>query len=139
MRPQSIIYFERIVLLTLALGVVNSWLSWDQAVAAVSARGFGIGFILAIEGVVIAVYLLLLWFIGRRGSVAAKWIYVVFTVAGLIVVLADPRQLLAYGAAPAAISIVQSLLSLVAVWLLFRPDARRWFGGKRDIDPEIFR
>ncbi len=49
MRPPSIVNFERIVLLGLALGVLSSFLTWDDTVAAVSATGMGSGTVIAIQ------------------------------------------------------------------------------------------
>src|SRR5688572_22253956 len=47
MRPRSIIHFERIILLGLALWVVDCWLGWDQITAAASGEG-DLAFVLAI-------------------------------------------------------------------------------------------
>ena len=133
MRPPSIVTFERVVLLSLALGVLNSFLVWDQAVAAVSATGTGMGpgSIIGIQVVTLALYLLLLWFISRKGSPVAKWIYVVLAVLGLVMGLVGIRQTMSYGTLPLIISGAQYVLTLISVWLLFRPDAKAYFGDGR--------
>ena len=133
MRPPSIVTFERVVLLSLALGVLNSFLVWDQAVAAASATGTGMGpgSIIGIQVVTLALYLLLLWFISRKGSPVAKWIYDVLAVLGLVMGLVGIRQTMYYGTLPLIISGAQYVLTLISVWLLFRPDAKAYFADGR--------
>ena len=133
MRPPSIVNFARVVLLSLALGILGTWLSWDKVEAIVAASGSGMttGMVLGIQCVTIALYLLLIWFIYAKGSPVAKWIYVVLCVLGLVVGLLGFRQTMAYGTLPALLAAVQFLLSLISLWLLFRPDSKAWFSEGR--------
>ena len=133
MRPPSIVNFTRVVLLSLALGILGTWLSWDKVEAIVAASGSGMttNTILVIQGVTIALYLLLIWFIHAKGSPVAKWIYVVLCVLGLVVGLLGFRQTMAYGTLPALLAAVQFLLSVISLWLLFRPDSKAWFSEGR--------
>jgi hypothetical protein len=133
MRPPSIVNFTRVVLLSLAIGIVATWLSWDKLQAAIAATGSGMstGVVLGIQGVTIALYLLLIWFISAHGSPVAKWIYVVLCVLGLVFGLIGFRQTLAYGTLPALLAAVQYILSIISLWLLFRPDSKAWFSEGR--------
>lgn len=131
MRPPSIVNFERIVLATLFLGLVGSWLNWDQARTVAADAGMGTGFVLTVQVISVVVTLILLYFIARKGSPVAKWIYVVITVLGVIGGLANPAKLLESGGATVVVAIAQILLSLVALWFLFRPDAKAWFAEGR--------
>jgi hypothetical protein len=132
MRPASIVNFERVVLLTIVIGLVATVLNWEAAVAMVrsQSRGqFGSTFVIVVEAISIALYLLLLWLIARRRSVVAMWIYVVFAVIGLLMSL---RGLGDLGRLPLTALLLQGaqwLLTLVSLWLLFRPDSRAWFRG----------
>ena len=76
MRPPSIVNFTRVVLLSLAIGILATWLSWDKIESAVAATGAGMGTgtIVGIQVVTLALYLLLIWFIHAHGSPVAKWI-----------------------------------------------------------------
>jgi hypothetical protein len=130
MRPQSIILFERIVLATIALGIVASVLNWQRTVASIQAVGFGPGFIIAIQAVSVAVMLLLLYFIARRASEVAKWIFIVLVVLGALNLLVSFKAVLAMGPG-GMISPFQIVLQLVAIWLLFRPDSLEWFAKDR--------
>ena len=84
MRPRSIEMFEKAFFASLVLGAINTLLSWRLVAAAASdptLRAAGVGQGLVLTGVLVGLLLpLLLWyFIARRASVVAKWIYVVLT------------------------------------------------------------
>ncbi|HEX8443230.1 MAG TPA: hypothetical protein VF631_06260 [Allosphingosinicella sp.] len=141
MRPKSIVLFERLVLLSILLGIINTVLIWDQLNSQVAQAGMGAGTVLGIQAVTIALFLLLIWFISRKGSPVAKWIYVVLGGIGLISSLVGIGQAFEMGTISGAISIVSILLTLLTIWLLFRPDAKAWFADGRSAspDPDVFR
>jgi hypothetical protein len=136
MRPPSIVNFTRVVLLSLAIGILATFLSWEKVEEAVAATGSGMGTgaILGIQGVMIALYLVLIWFIHAHGSPVAKWIYVVLAVLGLVSGLVGFGQTMSYGTLPALLAAVQIILSAISIWLLFRPDSKAWFSEGRS-DP----
>lgn len=144
MRPSSIVNFERVVLLSILLGIVGTWLSWAriQAMVAQTATAGGphmsTNTVIVIQAVTIALYLLLIWFISRKASPVAKWIYVVLAGLGLVFGLFGLPQTMRYGTAPLLVAIVQYLLSITSLWLLFRPDAKAWFSEGRGPDPSTF-
>ena len=142
MRPKSIVNFERLVLLYLAVGLLNTYLVWDQTVASLQGQGaaMGSGTILTIQAITVALYLLLLWFISRKGSPVAKWIYVVIGALSLVVGVVGFQQTLSLGTLSLILSIVQYVLLLVTIWLLFRPDAKAWFSdGRGGAESDTFR
>jgi fluoride ion exporter CrcB/FEX len=75
--------------------------------------------------------LLLVYFISRKGSPVAKWIYVVLGVLGLIGGLSTFSQTLELGTLPVILTIIQYALLIAALWLLFRPDSKAWFADGR--------
>ena len=135
-RPASIIMFERCYLAAWLIGLIRTAVGWNAMVATAnanpSAAALGPSFaetVMIVSVVIGAVISLLLWyFVARRGSVVAKWIVVVFFAIGL---LASVRNLfvteLNMGVL-VAFSIVALVLQAVAVTMLFRPDAKPWFG-----------
>jgi hypothetical protein len=131
MRPASIVNFERVVLLSLAIGVLNTFLNLDEMTASIAAQGFGSGFVIGVQAATIAVILLLVYFISRKGSPVAKWIYVVLSVLGLISGLAGMSQTLEMGTVPVILSVAALILSVISLWLLFRPDSKAWFADGR--------
>jgi uncharacterized membrane protein len=141
MRPKSIVLFERLVLLSILLGIINTILVWDQLNAQVAVTGATASTVMAIQAVTIVLYLLLIWFISRKGSPIAKWIYVVLAGIGLVASLTGIGQAFAMGTVSGVISIASTVLTLVTIWLLFRPDAKAWFDDGRSASPDadVFR
>ena len=97
------------------------------------------GTTLGIQIVMILLYLLLIYFISRKGSPVAKWIYVVLCVLGLVFGLVGLPLMMQMGPLPLVIAIVQYALSIVSLWLLFRPDSKAWFAEGRTVDPNDLR
>lgn len=145
MRPKSIVNFERVVLFSILIGIVNTFLSWPkmlamaQAQAQGSAIHIGPGFLIGTQAVVIAILLLLVWLIARKGSPVAKWIYVVLMLLTLLGAIIGIGKMAAYGTVPLVLGIVQHLLALVSLWLIFQPDAKAWFSEGRGPDPDSLR
>jgi lysylphosphatidylglycerol synthetase-like protein (DUF2156 family) len=134
MRPPSIVNFTQVVLLSLAIQIVSALLSWDKVerpAAAAGRAGIAPGTMIGILVVLIGLYLLLIWFISAHGSPAAKWIYVVLCSAGLGLGLIRFEKTMSDGTGPAILAAVQYILSIVSLWLLFRPDSKPWFSEGR--------
>lgn len=129
MRPVSILWFERLFLLSLALVLVNSVVQYDAFLAqirsepALAAMGPGNGLAIGVIAISLLIPLILWFFIARRASILAKGMLVVLTVFGLLFVNFDPATMFN----PARLtSLVVTVLQLAAIALLFRADARAW-------------
>jgi hypothetical protein len=128
MRPQAVIWFERLNLATIALGAVQSWLAWDS----IRQLGQSIAFILTIQILVAALVIGLTLLISRRRSKVAMWILIVLFAIGLpgmFVMLREGRLLGSH-----LISAVQTIVQLAALVLLFTLPARRWMNRESDTD-----
>ena len=133
-RPISIVNFERCYLGAWLLGLISTVLNWntmEQMTATRQAEAqFGTWYMPAVTAIGLIISLILWYFIARRGSAIAKWILVVlfaFGVIGFVMGLAMhtmPAGLLGI------VSVVSFVLQAIAVWLLFRPDTKPWFGEK---------
>lgn len=132
MRPKSIVMFERVVLISLLLGIFNAFLMWDRLSADAAAQGMTSGTLITVQAITTAIYLLLIWFIARKASPVAKWIYVVLTVLGVLLALAGMGQTMTMGTASIIITVIQYILLIFSVWLLFKPDAKAWFADGRE-------
>lgn len=133
MRPDSIRRFDLFYLGSLALSVIEFVINYHAVVASVEARtaaaGMQMGAGLAIGSFVVGMAIsLLLWFlVSRKRLVIAKWIIVLLFVLGLFGVPA----LVSGGLTVAkGLSLLAELSSAVAIFYLFRPDARAWFAGE---------
>lgn len=131
MRPKSIVTFEYVVLGTLVLGIISSFINRELAETQLADANMPAGFLLWAQIAGIAINLLLLYFISRKGSPVAKWIYVVLTALGIVFGLAGIAQVFAGGALTVALTLVTFALSAYSLYLLFRPDANAWFNDGR--------
>ena len=138
-RPISIIWFERCYLGGVAVGLLNTAVSWNSTMAKLAENpmsaqmGSGFGANMLIGGSVLGLLIsaLLWYFTARKGSVVTKWIITVFFVLGVLGLLLTAVQ----GTIPQGISGVLAVVALVldgiAVVQLFKPDTKVWFGETR--------
>ena len=131
-RPQSIIWFERLYLGGVAIGLANTVFNWssiqEQVAATPNSEMLPSWFMGATISIGIGINLLLWYFVAMRGSVVAKWIVTVFFVLGVLGIL---RTLGSDMVAPTTniFAVVVLALQAGAVFMLFRPDTKAWFGG----------
>lgn len=138
LRPKSIVQFELVYWAIILLGLVNTALGWSDMLASVQVQrmiaqvGAASVYISVLFGV--GLQLLLWYFIARRGSVIAKWIFVILTAATLLFTI--PGLVSGGDGAPliAVINVALAVLQVIAIVLLFRADARAWFGEGLDED-----
>ena len=138
MRPRSIILFERLYLGSFVLGVVNAIQLWNARLASLRAQGVADSWPLAamtLLGWVIS--LALLYLVARKGSSVAKWIIVVLAAWGVFLIANSVLAMSQGGTGRSSllIGIAQNLLYAVAASMLFKPDARMWFGEPLDDEP----
>jgi len=131
MRPESILWFERVYIGRIVIGLALSiytfyWMRssfgyWPPVSTAIGLMSIG--------GVVLGVLinLLLLYFIARRASTVAKWIFVALAVLMVVPVL---YRVIAPNFLPAALKmgpLFGAGLDFTMIMLLFQPDSRQWF------------
>ena len=146
MRPQSIELFEKVYLGSIALGLVNTALSWGALTASLKTVGDGamkMGPGVMVGSIVIGLVIsLLLWFfVARRASSVAKWIFVVITAIGVFGVLSSLANPLAPKGLTMIGGMIATALQVFAAWLLFKPDAVAWLeskGANGPGDPSTF-
>ena len=147
MRPNSIRQFDRYFLASIALGLFNSVLSASDSLAmlnsdpATAQAGFSLAFVITTSVFVLGMPLLLWFFISRMASNVAKWILVVMTVLGLLMLPLMLPRMMEYKTATLVITGVLTLLQLFAITFLFRADAKAWLesrGKVSPINPNVF-
>jgi hypothetical protein len=79
-----------------------------------------------------------MWLAARRGSVIAKWAYILLTSAriGASIIVSVVLRRVTFLSSPLTLALL--LLALASIWLLFLPSARNWFAGRHSIDPSVF-
>jgi hypothetical protein len=142
MRPKSIVLFEWIYGFTIVTSIVVSvWMYFtiSRLMPALPPNlPVNIAWLVPIAAIAVAVFSLvikwlLLYFIARRGSDVARWIFVVLFLLGLVS-LADVvfvRRGMFAQPWTLDFSLFRTLLLAVCVWLLFRRDSAAWFRGER--------
>lgn len=140
MRPQPIIWFERIALLAYALGLLNLGLYWRDW-AARSHGPYPLASFCLGQIIYFGVYFWLIWLIGRRGSGVARWLFAALVAAAaLLVLFVGLPPPFGWPVLRTMLGLAQCLLALSSLVFLFGPDTRSWFDGRRPpLDPEIFR
>lgn len=139
MRPKSIQRFDMFYLGALALGLVNTALSWNATMERLNAEAAtaAIATPMMVGSVAIGfgISLLLWFFTSRMRSTIAKWIVVVFFVLGVLSLLFSLLNGQFPGGIGAAVSVIAIILQAVSVYMLFQPDAVAWFKGEPTGDP----
>lgn len=140
LKPPSIARFEHFYWASVAIGLLNTALNWTASKAQFAANPVladktWILPVMQLVGLLIAV---LLWFfIVRRPSAVAKWIQVVFAAIGAFGIL-SVLFAVAMGRMPLGLQVVLGLVAnilyIAASVMLFKPDAKAWFG--EGIDPD---
>lgn len=132
-RPQSIIWFERLYLGGVMLGLINTAINWPtvqaQVAASPSAGMLPAWFSYATIAIGLGINLLLWHFVAQKGSVVAKWIVTILFGLGALSLV----YMLAMGLLPPTFNVVTAItfvLQAAAVVMLFRPDTRAWFGER---------
>ncbi len=139
-KPPSIARFEQFYWASVILGLINTALNWRTAQEALAGNPMlanATWFLPAAQIVGIAIAIALWFFIVRRPSVVAKWVQVVFAAFCVFGIL-SALFLVGTSRAPLSLQVVLGLVSNVlyvaAAVLLFRPDAKLWFGEGLDED-----
>ena len=122
-KPVEIVWFERIMFATLALGVIQSWLTWPAAVKLASPA-----FVVSTQIVVVVIMAALILLISRRRSNVARWILIILTLIGLPAVAKEAINGQMLGS-PILVAI-QTVSELAGLVLLFTPRGRIWFRSK---------
>jgi hypothetical protein len=123
-RPDSIIWFERLYIGSLAVSVAIMVVGWD----AVRSGAIPPFYLVAglFVGLVLPVILVLL--VSRRRSGIAKWILFMLFAVGLAANVATYRPGMNWRVDLAALLITG--MQIAAIGLLFTASARTWLGGK---------
>lgn len=138
-QPPSIKRFDIFYLASLAVYAVGFFLGYDAQVAQVRTQYAAAGVDMNPSGILtgsfiagILIGLLLWWFVSSKGSNVAKWILVAFFALGVLsLVYGIASSSLGGMTISSGLSVVSTVLSAVAVYYLFQPDAKAWLERER--------
>ena len=142
-KPPSIARFEQFYWASVILGLINTALNWRTSQAALASNPMlaSMSWLLpAMQVLGLAIAVLIWFFIVRRPSVVEKWVQVVFAAFGVLAVV-SAVVLIALGKsavnAQLALGLVANILYVAAAVMLFKPDAKTWFGEGLDEDDDL--
>ncbi|MEM9145784.1 MAG: hypothetical protein AAGC57_06260 [Pseudomonadota bacterium] len=126
MRPASIRTFEVLILLSLALGLAVTAMTWSSLTQEV-----GQGLVIAVQAATLSVVLWGVFLVARRANNLARWVFTVMFGIGFIAYI--PQVAFLFSAQPTVglLGTIQVMLQLSALMMLFRADARVWFRARR--------
>lgn len=134
MRPKSIKNFDLTYLGSIAISVLGFILNYDVFLAQVqgemaqSGMEVGSGFAIGTFAFGTAISLAIWFLISILRIVIIKWVLVFFFVIGLFGLPAAASQAMSI---TGIIGIATMVLQALAIYFLFRPDAKAWFAEKR--------
>ena len=145
-RPASIVLFEKLYLLSIVVSAIGIALGWDRMTAAAAAQpgmpaATQQGLVIGAIAFTFAIAFLLLYFIARRASNIAKWIFVVLVAYGVFAFVTGLSTTGLVFDAAFLTNAASLALTLYCAWLLFRPDAKAWLeskGADGPADPTTF-
>lgn len=139
MRPSSILWFERIYLGTLVIGLANLTIHYGTLRTIIGGAGATMSFVFVSFLVGVAISLAFWYLVARRASNIAKWFLVGLTAIGLIGLPGGFEMTGQLGFAYVGIGAFSTILQTVAVGLLFTTESRRWFADKGiSAGPDVF-
>lgn len=129
-KPKSITLFNRLNLAATLVGIANIFAHYGLLRnLAIANKASPAGPILGILFLITS-YLIFWFFIYRRGSNIAKWLFVAVTLIAVALIPFNIRGVVAVGAAYAVIDGIVFILQIAAATMLFRSDAKVWLGQR---------
>ncbi len=143
MKPQLVIWFDYLFWLGVLAAVCSLYLNFDLITGSVAnvagaREGAIVGGILGFA-VTVALYGLGWFFISRKGSKVAHWIFTVITgVVLAITVVATLMTGFQFGVFAAVLDLARFGMWFLGAVLLFLPEARPWFDKGAPNTPDTF-
>ena len=146
MRPKSIVWFERLLLATIAtmliIRVNEAPTMLTKFAANPITAPFGTAIFICAIGFNLFINLMFWFFIARRAINIAKWIWVVLIAIGLpynLYVLFTGLFAGVTSLGTIVFQVISACLEVAAAVMLFRPDAKVWFANRgQNVDPSVF-
>jgi hypothetical protein len=126
--PDEIVYFERLWLFSIALGIISAAVKYAENLAASIS-------ITVIAGTALALVLqlLLILSVSRGRKRWASWIIVVLFAVGLPIYVFALAHTINQNPVAAGLSGIQYLMQTVGLYFLFQPAARHWLAGTSEV------
>ena len=142
-KPDSIKKFDMLFwasTVVSVIGLVIGWSSMQEIMAAEMAEVDGALGDGAMQGIVLISFIIgiginvAIWaLISLMRIEFVKWIYIALIAYGLVTMVSGYEDMGGFGMVHIP-GVIATILSLLSVWMLFKPDAKEWFAAKRGAD-----
>jgi hypothetical protein len=126
--PSNVVRFERLMYLSLGIGIVVAALHYQSFSSEVGA--FLAPFLPFLWSLVFGVMVLFIWLIARRHANWARWVLLIMFVAGAGSYVPVLSRMLQGDPLPGILSIIQYFIEGIALYLIFTGNAMAWFKSK---------
>lgn len=129
--PGNVLLFERLMYVSLLIGLLIFGLDGDRVANKPEIQDLGgAKFVLSVLVASLALFVLFIWLIARKGKNWARWVFAGLFAIGLINTYQNIADLIQHNGLAAILSVAQVVIQVFAVYLLFSPEARPWFENK---------
>ena len=118
-RPEAVVIFERLFMLSIGIGFVQAVLGWEQLLERAPAST-----ILMTLAMTLGTQATLVLLVSRARHAAARWVLLGMLIIGVPLYLSSMNQGTLIGSG--MLSLLQALLQSVSVGFLFTPSAGDW-------------
>ena len=128
-RPDKVSTALTLLWITIAVGVVRSFMEFSNTLESVSAQGFGLGFVIFTTFFTLAILAFFIFMIGK-GKNWARITFLVLFIIGIPFAVLPLFQSLLTNPFSGILGIGQTILQIVAIVFLFQKPASDWFKAK---------
>ena len=126
--PSNVARFERLMYLSLGIGVLVSALTWTRLVAQAGRVG-GATFVFWVQAITLAIIVCFIWLVARRRKNWARWLLLIIGVLGLPGYFRMLAPTLHFAPIAGILSLTQLVLQVIATVMIFTGNARDWFAA----------
>jgi hypothetical protein len=126
--PRSVLWFERVFLASLALGLVQAWIGWAELVGRAAGEGEGPGSVAALLGLTFFTMGALALLVSRGRTGWARWLLVALCLIGLPLMWGSFEAGRIVGST--ALAAAQAAMQAGSLVLLFTKGARAWLAPR---------
>ena len=124
-RPDSVLYFERLTYVSMAMGFCGHFFNWDKTVETFSNNPL---LFIFVQIVILGIQFFWIWLVAYQSSNWARWVTLAVQFVFLVVIGVGFTDYVQANSAPAIVMLsLETAFSLIATCFLFTRDATMWF------------
>jgi len=128
-KPKAVKTVQLILWVTIAIGLVRTFLEHQKVTQEVAASGFGSSFVYFVTFTSLAFMALQIYLLGK-GKNWARWLFVILFAIGIPTVVMQLMKSFSTDPIFTSIGAIQTIAQVYACVLLFTPEASKWYKRK---------